>query len=335
MGSDLIVKKSKSKKKKNDDFRGYQLVYQGNRLIEAKYDLTLQEKRLVLFAISKIKIENFQVDPVVFSCRELSDLCGLDSHSFYSDLKKTTAKLMSRVFVIRNLDKQTYTQLNWVTQSTYHEKEGIVEIKFNNGLAEFLLDLKANFTAIPLAQTLGLSSLYAIRMYELLKQYETIGSRTFELETLRETLGIKKDKIKKYNDFKKDVIEISQRELSLKTDICFDFEEIKRSRRVTSLNFLIHKNDPNKLKIEHQKADKIKKEMRHISETKDLTDLGFSIPTIRKFFVSHSHERINIAIQVVMDQIEKGQAKNPKALFQKALKEGWSLDKFVVRNSKE
>lgn len=328
MDKNLIVKKTK-KQTKNDESRGYQLIYQHNRLIEAKYDLTLQEKRLVLFAISKIKVNNLQIDPVIFSCRELSDLCGLEGDSFYSELKKTTAKLMSRVFVVRNLDERTYTQINWVTRSKYYENEGVVEIKFNNDLADFLLDLKANFTVIPLSQTLGISSLYAIRMYELLKQYETIGHRTFEIEDLRETFGISKTKLEKYKDFRVKVLEISQRELSLKTDIRFEFEEIKTSRRITSLNFIIFKNDQNKLTIEHQKSEKIKNEMRHIEERNELLDIGFSNPTIRKLFALHSHERIKIALQVVLDQIEKGKAKNPKALFQKALKEGWSLDKFV------
>lgn len=324
--------KKKKKPKKTEDYRGYQLVYQGNRLIEAKYDLTLQEKRLILFAMSKIKPEKFKVEPITFSCSELSELCGLTGESHYSELKKTTAKLMSRVFVVRNLDEQTYTQLNWVTRSRYHEKEGTVEIKFNDDLGDFLIDLKKNFTAIPLAQTLSLSSLYAIRMYELLKQYESIGKRTFSLDELRETLGLSKEKLINYKDFRIKVLEISQRELSLKTDISFYFEEIKKSRRVTSLLFSIHPNDPQKRRLEIEKkkiVKKVKAEITFEYERKELKDLGFSFPTIRKFFTNFPEQQVCHALQVTLDQMEKGTVKNPKALFQKALTEGWNLDTFV------
>lgn len=330
---EINTSNNKKRKKKKEEYRGYQLVYQGNRLIEAKYDLTLQEKRLLLFAISRIKAEKFKVEPITFSCRELSDLCEIDKDSYYRELKKTTAKIMSRVFVVKNLDEQTYTQLNWVTRSKYYEKEGIVEIKFNDDLGQFLLDLKSNFTSIPLSQTLNLSSVYAIRMFELLKQYETIGERTFSVENLRETLGVKKEKLQFYKDFKNKVILISQRELALKTDICFEFEEIKRSRKVDSLRFLIYKNDPNKPKIENKKGKKIKNKTIFSDEKNELLELGFSNSTILKFFNNFSTEQIKTALSVVLDQIKKGNTKNPKALFQKALNEGWSLDHFT--NSKD
>lgn len=341
MATDLIVKKNKknilnnkSKRNKNDEYRGYQLVYQHNRLVEAKYDLTLQEKRLVLFAVSRIRIDEFDVKPVIFSCRELIEMCGLHGDSMYSELKKTTAKLMSRVFVVKNLDDNTYTQLNWVSRSTYHEKEGIVEIQFNKDLSRFLLDLKANFTAIPLSQTLGLSSVYAIRMYELLKQYETIRERAFELDILRETLGISKTKLVLYKDFKKKVIMIAQRELSLKTDIKFSFEEIKLSRKVKSLRFFIYKNDPKKNNEKKEDLDKVKiatKELKESDSHKNLLEMGYSRQSIFGFFKKYSEEQIKTALLVVFDQIDKKQVLNPKALFRSALKEGWSLDKFVIR----
>ena len=54
---------------------------------------------------------------------------------------------------------------------------------------KFLIDLKSNFTSIPLSQTLGLSSVHAIRMFELLKQYQSIGKREIDLITLKLNLS--------------------------------------------------------------------------------------------------------------------------------------------------
>jgi len=79
----------------------------------------------------------------------------------------------------------------------------------------------------------------------LLKQYENIGQRIFKLEELKKTLGIKEDKYQLYGHFKKRVLIKAQEELKLKTDICFDFEEIKVSRKVDKICFFIKNNTEN------------------------------------------------------------------------------------------
>lgn len=330
-------------KKKKKEYRGYQVIYKDNRLVEAKYDLTLQEKRLLLFSLSKITADEFGVKPIVFSTKELAKMCGIEGNSTHENLKKTTAKLMSRVFVVKNLDKQTYSQFNWVNRSTYHEKKGIVEIQFNRDLSQFFIDLKEKFTVIPLSQTLGLRSMYSIRMYELLKQYENIRCRDFNVCELKETLGISTEKMKKYNDFKRDVLEIAQRELLEKTDIRFEFEEIKTARSVTSIEFKIYSNNQNLISSEEHRAKKIEDEMMGIDEKTYLRKISVSEPTIRKYLSEHSHDQIKKAISYVEHQheslIEKQKDKekrtkttntqkgilNKKAYLRKALKEGWGM----------
>ncbi|SEH31209.1 RepB family plasmid replication initiator protein [Magnetospirillum fulvum] len=49
----------------------------------------------------------------------------------------------------------------------------------------YLLDLKKNFTTVALKYAIGMKSTYAIRIYELLKQYAGIGSRLVSLAELR------------------------------------------------------------------------------------------------------------------------------------------------------
>ena len=56
---------------------------------------------------------------------------------------------------------------------------------------------------------IALSSVYAIRIYELCKQYEKLKERTVLVADLKEILEIK-DKYKKYNDFKKYVLSIAE-----------------------------------------------------------------------------------------------------------------------------
>jgi len=66
---------------------------------------------------------------------------------------------------------------------------------------------------------------YYIRIYELLKQYETIRQRYFDLEELKNKLGILSEKYKFYGDIKRHIILPAQNELKKHTDIRFDFIE--------------------------------------------------------------------------------------------------------------
>jgi len=86
-----------------------------------------------------------------------------------------------------------------------------------------------------------LRSIYSIRIYELLKQYQSIGKRTITIESLRKMLGIEPDEYKTYNNLKRKVIMVAHKEVNEKTDICFDYKEIKLSRKVNEIEFIVQK----------------------------------------------------------------------------------------------
>lgn len=81
-------------------------------------------------------------------------------------------------------------------------------------------------------------------MYELLKSYEGIGKRVFDIEELKQILGVE-DKYSKFANFKTRILLKAQEDLLQHTDISFTFEELsENSRRVEKVAFYIHKNLP-------------------------------------------------------------------------------------------
>ena len=82
-----------------------------------------------------------------------------------------------------------------------------------------------------------MNSVYSIRIYELLKQYERIRKRKLTLEELRYFLGIEKEKYIQYGHLKNKVLLVAQKEINEKTDIQFTFNEIKTGRKVTGFEF--------------------------------------------------------------------------------------------------
>jgi len=215
-------------------------ITKANALVEARYRLTIREQRLILMAISLLSPEDEDIPTVKIRIKDLIEVLELDSHSFYNELKKTLKRLLSRVLEIQ--EENGYTLLHWVEVAKYLEGEGTVELKISKELKPYLLKLREKFTTYYLKAVIGLRSSYSVRLYELLKQYQDIGRRRFSIEELRSILKIEPDEYTRYNDFKRFVILQAQRELKEKTDIYFDFREIKRGRRVAEIEFTILEN---------------------------------------------------------------------------------------------
>lgn len=79
-------------------------------------------------------------------------------------------------------------------------------------------------------------------MYELLKSYEGIGKRIFEVEELKQILGVE-EKYAKYANFKSRILLKAQEDIQTHTDIRFTFEELSDyGRRVERIAFTIYKN---------------------------------------------------------------------------------------------
>ena len=118
-----------------------------------------------------------------------------------------------------------------------------LSFELNPKLKKEILYLRKEFTSYYLKNIAQLKSSFSIRIYELLKQYENIKIRVFTLSELRYQLGIEESKYKLYGHFKTKILSVAQKELSEKTDISFQFREIKEGRKVSSLEFSIKKKE--------------------------------------------------------------------------------------------
>jgi len=201
------------------------LIRKSNFLVEASYKLSAIEQKIVLALASMIKQDDQEFKKYTFQLKDVFGFLGLNSNNAYDYMKKITKNLLGKVFTI-NIPGSSL-QTHWISSANYHEGEGSVEFCFDPQLKPFLLQLKERFTTFKLQEVVQFKSSFSIRMYELLKQYEKIGTRTFEIKHLRELLGIEDTQYHLYADFKKRVILAAQEEMSEKSDISFSFEEVK------------------------------------------------------------------------------------------------------------
>lgn len=212
-------------------------VTQANELVESRYNLSLGEQRLIFTMISRIQPQDEDFKPYLISLSELAEFLGIDKNHIYSDCKKITKKLLEKVVEIQEPGR--LLQTHWVSSADYIDGTGAVKLTFDPLLKPYLLQLKGNFTSSKLDILLSFKSQYTMRMYGLLKQYERLKGREIELQLLRQMLGIRTDQYKLYADFKRNIIESTQKEINSKADLSFEFEEIKHSRRVGAIRFHI------------------------------------------------------------------------------------------------
>ena len=227
------------------------IVTQANKLAEASYTMTLEEKRIVLLMTSLVRQDDKDFQIYRIPITDIRDYLGLSTNKLYDDIKRVSDALMSRVLHIPE-DEGGWLKVGWVSSARYipkgkHGAEcACIDLKFDPDLKPYLLELKSHFSNYMLQNVAGLRSFYSIRIYELLKsQNWKNGAVVFEIDELRRILKLE-GKYENFKDFRIHVLLIAQRELAEKTDIAFDFEEKKKGRKVVSITFHIHENKPTK-----------------------------------------------------------------------------------------
>ena len=216
-------------------------VVQSNRLIEAHYRLNLQEKRFILWLISKIKPDDTEFQRYEISVKDFASMMGFNVKTQYKEMKGVTANLVTKLIQIENKKNNKVKQLAWLAFAEWDFDGGICFVEFHPELKPYLLQLKEQFTQIGFADLLGLSSSHSVRLLELLAQYHTTGRRITTISEIRAWCGIGDDEYPLYGNMKSRIIEKAKTEINEKTDYIVDYKEIKKSRKVDKLDWSIDK----------------------------------------------------------------------------------------------
>lgn len=300
-------------------------VVQHNALIEARYQLSLQEKRLVLWMLSLLRPGDEDFRTLSISVKELGEFLGITSHEFHNRVKEATGSLRTRTLDIYNHEQRRFIQTTWLSAAVYHLDEGTVELHISPVLKPYLLELRRNFTQLQLAQALSLHSIYSIRIYELLKQYQKLHQREMTLVELRSCLGIEYNEYKLFGHFRDRVLERARQEINAKTDLRVSYEYIKDSRKVVAIRFLITQA-PVPPQAEPL-TDGSEPEMPAEAYLEPLLKHGLTPEAARKLWQAHTPEQITRAIQQLEAALRDGKAvRNPAGWLLKAIEKGWNTE---------
>lgn len=234
-------------------------VYQSNSFIESRQEYTVNEKRLLSTIISFVKPTDDEFIEYEFSVAEWADLTGKTKENFYQIADEVTDGLMSKIIKIPRIGKdgkKAFKKFQVVGPCDYDS--GMLTLKLYRDMNDIFLHLKdnGNYTRYELIEFITLTSTHAQRIYELLKQYQKSKQRKrplMKITELKEKLGIE-DKYKEYKAFRRNVLEVAEKQILEKTNLRYKWRAIKRGRSFHQIEFYeIHTKDE-KLKDIQEKA---------------------------------------------------------------------------------
>ena len=222
------------------------LVVKDNALIDASFNLSLVEQRLMLIAIVEAReIQDLTPDtPIEIKASSYREQYNTDSSEAYKQLSEATKQLFNRQFsyIDKYKSDDAITVSRWLNEATYINNKGTVVIYLNRNVISMISRLEANFTKYLLEQVSDFKSQYSIRLYELLIKYKDIGnSKKYTIEEIRSLLGIGVNEYKVLADFKKRVLDLAVKEINDKTDTTIKYEQFKEGRTISHILFKIGK----------------------------------------------------------------------------------------------
>lgn len=218
-------------------------VVKANDLIQkSRFDLTLQQQKMLLFLISQVDPYDEEFKVYEFSIQEFCRVCGIDvaSGKNYQDVKQCIKDIADKSVWI-TLDGDEETLLRWIEKPYINNRSGLIRIRLDEDMKPYLLQLKENFTRYELIYTLYFKSKYSIRLYELCKSihYRELEEyrRVFTVDELKKILG--GETYEQYRDFKRRVLDVAVNEINNYSDKIISYETIKKGKAVVAIELAI------------------------------------------------------------------------------------------------
>jgi plasmid replication initiation protein len=140
-----------------------------NQINEARFKMNRAEQKLFLYCIGSVDNQADVLNTKFrMSVKDFAEFLELKSNKVYDEMIKTTANMASRVIQFAKPDGK-FHQIPVLAEVIYDKGE--IEIEVNRNLAPYLIDLKSNFTKFSLQEVLSFRSVYSMRIYQLLCQW--------------------------------------------------------------------------------------------------------------------------------------------------------------------
>jgi plasmid replication initiation protein len=214
----------------------------------ARYGLTLQEHRIIYYAILAGQQDSKPFEPVELTVSAFKELFEVSGNDYYKELRKLSKKLVGKSVevVYKDDDGQHLKQAAWLSDITYHTRTGTVTITPNPALKPFFEGKP--FSTSEYYFLIKFTSQYAERLYELLKSLDHKTIIDFDPADLAQRLAAPPSCRNRFNNFLARVLEPAIKDINEFTDLDVDMRE-KRGlyNKVDTIFFSVNKKKVPKL----------------------------------------------------------------------------------------
>ena len=368
--SPLLMAKPKKNSKK-----GIVLIKKANNLVESRYKFDIWETRFFLSVLTQIRRDDTEFQVYRIWYKDVIKAFGLKSGDSYGSLREGAKGLMGKSVQVnyeadgvkRKAELHLVRKIDYLQEGQKHvENHEYIDVTIEQEMKPLLLQLKNNFTAYDMRNVIKLG-VYSVRLYELLKQYESIGWRMMKVDEMKSMFQVE-ELYKLFGDFYRWVIAPAEKEINDHTDLLIlRVEKIKEGRRVVALRFTFRTKTADELnKVrgiplqntlfdglpepddERVEEREVKIDLpvsgEPVQTEKDKLFLAFQSVVVGEFGVSpsvflaeldhYSEEQVNYAIRVTRRSNQEGKIKSLSGFFMDALRKGFTDTKEETAKKK-
>lgn len=276
------------------------LVVKDNALIDASFNLSLIEQRLLLLAIVQARETQNLTSSTAIEIKAIQYSAQFNIHEkeAYNALKTACDLLFERRFsyIDKYKGNQLIKKVRWVSEIGYLANKGIVLLNLSDTVVSLISRLEQQFTKYHLDQVSTFKSKYSIRLYELIVKWLSNGiTQKYEIVDLRSKLGLESKEYKTMSLFKVNVLDKAVEEINKKTDLKVTYEQFKEGRLITHIQFKMKAKTITKEKTESKSIQLTIKQIDMFSDRLSkltsfqshfLADTGTDMDTYRKTIAS-------------------------------------------------
>lgn len=315
--------------------KSVQIVKKDNRLIEAKYKLSIHQQRVLFTLLEKIHSSDDDFIHYDIDIGEIAEKFELEnSKGLYTQMQEAISDLVTKKITIQEGD-QTIV-MAWLSYARYTKGQGLVEISFHKDLKPYLLQLKNHFTQYQLSAVARFKSSYSIRFYELLKMNEYLGKggkfyRKFTIKELREYMQLDDGLYENFKDLRIRVIEPAHKEINEFSDISIvNIEYIKKGRAVSEVHITAEPKNQMMLDI----VEEAKISDKRVEALQALVEFGISEDTANKWLDKFDSARIIRNIAYTRARQQDGGINSPVLYLSKAVQDDNGLAWYEQQQQK-
>lgn len=205
-------------------------VIVSNSLTRAAYNLSLDEKRLLMLAVSKLHHSPGQLQRVEVSSVEYAEQYSLKPAVACQALKAAAENLWTRMIV-----SSDNTKYRWIITRSYDH--GVIALEFHPRVLTYLPQLKRQFTPSFLHRAADFNLMYTWRLFELIIRFKKAGYLKVDLDEFKTILDIPSAYDKDFGKVRQKVIHPAISEIREKDGLNIQWKPIKTGRKVTAIEF--------------------------------------------------------------------------------------------------